>query len=31
MTDDNIDYSMFADVCYVCMDEGEDTEMLVCD
>jgi hypothetical protein len=22
---------LFADVCYVCKDDGEDTEMLVCD
>ena len=28
---DNIEYTLFSDVCYVCKDEGEDFEMLVCD
>lgn len=28
---DNIEFTMFADVCYICVDAGEDNELLVCD
>jgi hypothetical protein len=28
---DNVEYTLFADVCYICKDEGEDNELLVCD
>ena len=29
--DDQIDYTLFADQCYLCGDEGADTDLLVCD
>ena len=31
MAVDNVEYTAFSDVCYICHDEGEDHEMLVCD
>lgn len=29
--DENIEFQEFADACYICGDEGSDTELLVCD